>query len=109
MVSAPPKSWHRLALSLFGIICNTAVWAWAVSFIYHLPAEKLGSFTSLTTNVLYTNAVIIVFMITGRLVWEWSNSTSAVTTVATEVKHEVEEKYDRRVDPKDVPQADAVL
>jgi hypothetical protein len=107
-VSPPPKSWHRLALSLFGISIIVGMWAWAVFHIYGLPPDKLASFTSITTNAFYAISVIIIFMITGRLVWEWSNASSSVTTVASEAKKLVEEKIERRVDPKDIPGADEV-
>ncbi len=104
LIPTPAKSWHRLALSLFGISIIVGMWVWAVSYIFHLPPEKLASFTSLTTNAFYTIAVIIVFMITGRLVWEWSNSTTSAATVASAVTTVCE----RRVDPKDIPGADSV-
>jgi hypothetical protein len=76
---------------MFGITLNTGIWAWAVAHIYHLPAEKLSAFVTLSTHAMYTNAIIIVFMITGRLVWEWSNASSAVTTVATTIEKKIAE------------------
>jgi hypothetical protein len=79
---APQKSWHRLALSVFGITIISAMWAWAVYHVYHLPPEKLGAFTSITTNCFYSIAVIVIFMITGRLVWEWSQSSNIAASSA---------------------------
>jgi hypothetical protein len=102
--ASPPKSWHRLILSLFGIGIITGMWVWAIDYIVRLPADKLAAFSSVTTNSFYTIAAIVIFMITGRLVWEWSNATTSASTVATEVKEEVT----RRIDPKDIPGADDV-
>lgn len=110
-ITPPPKSWHRLALSLLGISIIASMWVGAVAYIFRLPPDKLAAFTSVTTNSLYTIAAIVIFMVTGRLVYEWQNTTSAVTTVVSEAKSLIEKKeiIERRVDPKDIPGADGVV
>ncbi len=100
----PPKSWHRLVLSLSGIGIITGMWSWAVHYIYQLPPEKLTAFTSITTNAFYTISAVIIFMISGRMIFEWSNATTAATTVASSI----ETICERRIDPKDIPGADNV-
>lgn len=69
--------WQRLALSLLGIIIIVLCWRWAVCHLYTLPESSLSVFGSLTTNAFYVIGSIVIFMVTGRLVYEWANRTSS--------------------------------
>ncbi len=69
------KPWQRFALSLLGILIIVFLWRWSVLHLYSLPVTSITAFTSITTNCMYSVAVIVIFMITGKLVWDWKNST----------------------------------
>jgi cation transport ATPase len=69
--------WQRLTLSLLGILIIAASWRWSVAHLYSLPEYALTSFTSITTNAFYVIGSIVIFMVTGRLIYEWANRTSS--------------------------------
>lgn len=77
-------TWQRLSLSLLGIGIITWLWHHAVLHLYTLPGSSVAGFTTITTHAFYAVAVIIVFMITGRLVWEWAASSSSIVNVASQ-------------------------
>jgi len=79
-----------MALSLFGIVIVVLCWRWAVCHLYTLPEAALAGFVSLTTNSFYVIGSIVIFMITGRLVYEWSNRTEQASNVVSEISHEAE-------------------
>ena len=93
--------WQRLTLSLLGILVIVLCWRWAVCHLYTLPEAALAPFCSITTNAFYTVAAIVVFMITGKLVWEWQNRTDQVTNAVSEIQHIKEETIDRTPRPRD--------
>lgn len=85
MTKVPQKQrtpWQRLALSLAGIAVIGATWRAAVEHLYALRPEALAAFTTLTVNSQYVVGAIVVFMVTGRLVYEWKANT--VSSIAEE-------------------------
>lgn len=52
--------------------------------LYSLPPHTIAAFSGLTSNVVYAIAALVIFFVTGRLVYEWKNQTA--TTVAEEAK-----------------------
>ena len=76
--------WQRTFLSLLGIAVIAASWRWAVAHLYTLPESTLPSFTSITTNAFYVIGSIVIFMVTGRLVYEWANRTSSAVSNVSE-------------------------
>jgi hypothetical protein len=98
------KPWQRMALSLFGILIIVFMWRWTVCHLYTLPEIALAPFSTLTTNAMYTISAIVIFMISGRLVYDWSNRTQAVVDVVSNVAHIKEDlvsKYEQQY--KDEP------
>ena len=102
--------WQRMTLSLLGIIIIVLCWRWSVCHLYTLPEAALAGFVSLTTNSFYVIGSIVIFMVTGRLVYEWSNRTEQVSNVVSEVQkisqdEQVIEKYANkfRDDPSYAP------
>lgn len=79
--------WQRMTLSLLGVLILLMVWRWAVCHLYTLPEAALAPFVSITTNIIYGITAIIVFMVTGRLVYEWSNRTEQLTNAASDIQH----------------------
>ena len=69
--------WQRLALSLTGIAVIGATWHVAVRHLYALKPEALAAFTTLTVNSQYVVGAIVIFMVTGRLVYEWKMNTAS--------------------------------
>lgn len=69
------KSWHRLILSLLGIALCWLTWHTAITELQKVRPETIASFTTLTVNTQYVIAAIIIFMVTGRLVYEWKMNT----------------------------------
>lgn len=79
----PAQSWQRLTLSLLGVIVISGSWRWAVAHLYTLPTPALAAFVSITTNAFYVIGAIIIFMVTGKLVYEWKMGTSQGQSVAS--------------------------
>lgn len=85
------RSWQRLALSSLGIAIIAGMWRWAVFHLYALPEHSLVAFSSLTNNAFYTISAIVIFMVTGKLVYDWKNSTAS--TVAESMAVTVAEEF----------------
>lgn len=88
-------TWQRLLLSLMGILTIEVSWRWAVAHLYTLPERSIAGFVSITTNSFYVIGAIVIFMVTGRLVYEWKMGTTQiqnVESVAQTLKQEVFEK-----------------
>jgi len=77
---------QRLLISLIGIVLIQISWRWAVAHLYSLPHEALAGFVSITTNTLYITGAIVIFMVTGRLVYDWKMGTSQIQNVASSVE-----------------------
>lgn len=77
---------QRFLISLIGIILIQISWRWAVAHLYTLPPEALAGFVSITTNTLYITGAIVIFMVTGRLVYDWKMGTSQIQEVASRVE-----------------------
>ena len=92
----PKTTWQRLLLSIFGVMMIEASWRWAVCHLYTLPTPALAGFVSLTTNAFYVIGAIVIFMVTGRLVYEWKMGTEQIQSVVSETQDIVE----RGVKPK---------
>lgn len=69
------RPWQRLLLSLIGLALIGGCWFAAVQHLYTLKPEALAAFTTITVNAFYVVAAIIIFMVTGRLVYEWKNNS----------------------------------
>lgn len=69
------RSWQRLLLSLLGVAVIGVCWYVAIQHLYSLKPEALASFTTITTNAFYVIGAIIIFMVSGRLIYEWKNQT----------------------------------
>ena len=92
----PRKSWHRVTLSLVGVVIIASMWRWSVDHLYSLPPETFASFTSLTTHSQYVIGAIVIFMVTGRLIYEWK--LGSMTESVTETIHEtIKETKDERI------------
>ena len=76
---------QRFLISLIGIILIQISWRWAVAHLYTLPPEALAGFVSITTNTLYITGAIVIFMVTGRLVYDWKMGTSQIQEVVSRV------------------------
>jgi len=98
----PPKSWHRMTLSLLGIIIIVLCWRWATAHLYTLPEVALAPFQSITNNAFYVVGAIVIFMVTGRLVYDWSNKTQAVSEVLSKVARIKEDITENRTEKIEV-------
>lgn len=86
---------QRLVVSLVGIAVIQASWKWATLHFYSLPPEAFAGFVTITTNTLYVTGAIVVFMVTGRMVYDWKMGTNQVQEVVstfTKVKQDISEK-----------------
>lgn len=86
------KSWQRMALSLLAIGIIASMWRWSIMYLYTLPTDALASFTTLTTNSMYTISSVVIFMISGRMLYEWKMNTSSinsVTSMAQDIKQDI--------------------
>ena len=86
------KSWQRLTLSLLGIIIILAIWRWSVAHLYTLPESSISAFAQLTSNSFYTISSIVIFMISGRMLYEWKMNTAninSVSSIAQDIKQDI--------------------
>ena len=74
---------QRLIISFIGIVLIQISWRWAVAHLYTLPPEAFAGFVSITTNTLYITGAIVIFMVTGRLVYDWKMGTNQLHEVAS--------------------------
>lgn len=72
-------------MSIIGVVLIQASWRWAVAHLYTLPHEAYSAFVSITTNSFYCIGAIVIFMVTGKLVYEWKMGTSQVQKVSSSV------------------------
>lgn len=91
---------QRFLISLIGIILVQISWRWAVAHLYSLPPEALAGFVSITTNTLYITGAIVIFMVTGRLVYDWKMGTSQIQEVVSRADTIKEEITERVIKPK---------
>lgn len=109
----PATSWQRLALSLTGVLVISGSWRWAVAHLYTLPIPALAGFVSITTNAFYVIGSIIIFMVTGRLVYEWRMGTQQVqevSSLAQNIREDLSERRTLNAKEEDyIPHEDPVL
>lgn len=86
--------WQRLSLSLLGISVVAGMWRWAIFHLYTLPDHSISSFNSITNNAFYVIGAIIIFMVSGRLIYEWKNETAS--TVIEQATHIAEEHLEKK-------------
>jgi len=91
---------QRFLISLIGIILIQISWRWAVAHLYTLPPEALAGFVSITTNTLYITGAIVIFMVTGRLVYDWKMGTSQIQEVVSRADTIKQEITERIIKPK---------
>lgn len=85
-------SWQRFSLSLIGIIILVTKWQWSVWHLYSLPEHATSAFTTITTNNDYVIGAIVIFMVTGKLIYDWKNNTvSTIQTISENINSKKEE------------------
>ncbi len=89
-MNPPAFPYQRLTLSILGISILVIMWRWATFHLYSIPEHSITAFTSVTNHTVYSISAIVVFMITGKLVWDWKNQT--VSQVVQEAQ-EISENY----------------
>lgn len=100
------STWQRMFLSIVGIFTIEGSWRWAIAHLYTLPTYAIAGFVSITTNCFYVVGSIVIFMVTGRLIYEWRMNTSQLQNVMSqsndgnEPDDEEEEEIDRAPKPK---------
>jgi hypothetical protein len=96
-----PKSYHRILLSLIGVLVIVLTWMQAVPHLYRLPTHAMAAFTTITVNSQYVIGAIVIFMVTGRLIYEWKNNTvSQILTSSEQIREDITEKLERTPSPK---------
>jgi len=95
---------QRLIVSLVGIALIQASWRWAVAHLYTLPDVALAGFITITTNTLYVTGAIVIFLVTGRMVYDWrmgTNQVQEVVSTITKVKQDISEKITHNAKEED--------
>ncbi len=77
--------WQRLALSLIGIATVAGMWRWAVLHLYTIPEHAVVAFSSVTNNAFYVIAAIVVFMVSGKMIYDWKHQSA--TTLLDQAEH----------------------
>jgi len=91
---------QRLIVSLVGIGLIQASWRWAIAHLYTLPDTAMAGFVTITTNSMYVTGAIVVFMVTGRMVYDWKVGTTQVQEVVSSVAKVKEEVVQYMKKPK---------
>lgn len=100
------KSWHRMVLSLVGLVIILGSWMLALPHLYKLPPAALASFTTITVNAQYVVGAIVIFMVTGRLVYEWKVGTaSQIVESGEQITEEIIKRTPapKHFDEEDIP------
>ena len=100
MFPLKPAVSQRLVISIFGISIVQLSWKWAAGHFYSLPPEAFAGFVTITTNSMYVTGAIVVFMVTGRMVYDWKLGTNQVQQVIGMVSKIMEEIVERTPKPK---------
>ena len=100
ILSMTSSTWQRMFLSIVGIFTIEGSWRWAIAHLYTLPTYAIAGFVSLTTNCFYVVGSIVIFMVTGRLIYEWRMNTSQMNEVVSEASNVVEDQVERVVKAK---------
>jgi hypothetical protein len=91
---------QRLLISIIGIALVQTSWRWAVAHLYSLPHEALAGFVSITTNTLYITGAIVIWLVTGKFVYDWKMGTSQIQEVVSQANNIKEEITERIIKPK---------
>jgi len=86
--------WQRLALSIFGIVIITGKWWAAITMLTAVKVEHVAAYTTMTTNSDYVTGAIVIFMVSGKLVYDWSMRTGST------IAETGEQKIERVIAPK---------
>jgi hypothetical protein len=95
---------QRLIVSLVGIALIQASWRWAVEHLYTLPEVALVGFVTITTNTLYITGAIVIFLVTGRMVYDWrmgTNQIQEVVSTITRVNQDISERITHNAKEED--------
>lgn len=76
--------WQRLALSLIGIAIIYSMWERGTNHLYSLPPHAVGAFVTWSINALYGVTAMVVVFVTGKLIYDWKNSTATTLTQAAQ-------------------------
>lgn len=93
--------WQRLTLSFVGIAIVIFVWWWAIRHLYVLPEHSITAFTSITNNTLYTVACLVLFFVTGKILFDWKNQTTSAVVESAQhtfdtIKQDINSKSDNK-------------
>lgn len=88
-------TWQRITVALLGIGIEVGIWQWATWHLYVLPTETISSFTTITVNCFYVIAALVIFFVTGKLIYDLKVDT--VANVITEGKH-VFEHHEEKIE-----------
>lgn len=100
MIDLPKQVSQRLIISFLGILFIQICWNSATSHLYSLPTDALAGFVSITTNTLYITGAIVIFMVTGRLVYDWKMGSSQIQGVQS-IAQSVSERITNNAKEKD--------
>lgn len=64
-------------------------WSWATKHLYSLPIASISAFSSITINCMYVIAALVIFFVTGQVLYNWSNTTT--TNIIQEAKQYFEQ------------------
>jgi len=99
------STWHKLFVCLLGIAIVVGIWQWATWHLYSLPPESISAFTSITTSCLYVISSIVMFFITGKVLYDWKNTTeSAVSLVSQHIDEQRKEEIDETIREFNTPE-----
>lgn len=74
------------------------IWHIAIERLSGIKPDYIAAFTTLTVNTQYVIGAIIIFMVTGKLVYDWRNETAS--RVLTSTERITQEITDRTPAPK---------
>jgi len=95
--------WQRLAISSVGIAIMVMIWQLATYNLYSLPSTSIIAYNSITNNVFYCITALVVFFVTGQVVFNWKNETAS--TVIQQASAALENKTNHTIEDKNITQS----
>ena len=91
--------WQRMTLTAIGIVIIVVKWQWSVWHLYSLPEPSYSSFTTITINSDYVIGALVIFFVTGKLLYDWKNATTTQLAASTQdVMQRIEEHRKEEID-----------
>jgi cytochrome b subunit of formate dehydrogenase len=86
---------------MFGITIIAVQWRWAVNHIYSIAGlhsdVAMTAFVSITQSAFYVIGAIVVFLVTGLTLFNWTQTSSIASSLAAQLSKTVTKSAETEV------------